>query len=83
MHLYVAGYAFDVPLSHQAVHALHQLRRSDPIGFGAGLRLLGRMGLGVMFAGVLWILVAGPGFLSARDSLVSADAARAEVHASR
>ena len=48
-----------------------------------GARLLGITAQSLMVFAVLWLLTAGPGFLSARDSLVPAASGRPADQASR
>ena len=66
MHVVIANSAFDLPLPKRRVHALRSARPS----MWHGMRLLSMTAQSVMFFAVLWLLAAGPGFLSARDSLV-------------
>ena len=68
MHVVVANSAFDLPLPNPCVHVLRSARPSMRRRIG----LLGTAAQGVAFFAVLWLLAAGPGFLSARDSLVPA-----------
>ncbi len=66
MHVVIASSAFDLSLPNRRVHVLHSAMPS----LQRGMRLLGVAIQGVLFFAVLWLLAAGPGFLSARDSLV-------------
>ena len=68
MHVISANSAFDLPLTNHCVHVLRSARRSTR----RGVKLLGMAAQSVVFFVVLWLLAAGPGFLSARDSLVPA-----------
>ncbi len=68
MHVVIANSAFDLPLPKRRVHVLRSARPS----MRRGTRLLSMAAQSVMFFAVLWLLAAGPGFLSARDSLVPA-----------
>ena len=47
------------------------------------MRLLGTVAQSLVFFAVLWLLAAGPGFLSARDSLVPVETGRPAPQASR
>lgn len=78
MHVVVASFAFDLS-PNRRVHILH----SAMPGLQRGLRLLGVAIQGVLFFAVLWLLAAGPGFLSARDSLVPSGTDRLAHQASR
>lgn len=66
MRVVPAESAFDLPTPDRCVHGLLSARW----GTRRGLRLLGVAAQAVAFSAVLWLLVAGPGFLSARDSLL-------------
>ena len=71
--------AFDLSLPSRGVHAL----RSARPGTQRRLRLLSTAVQSVLFFAVLWLLAAGPGFLSARDSTVPAGAGYPAAQASR
>ena len=79
MHVVSAHSAFDLPLPNRYVHVLHAARQSTR----RGMRLLSMAAQGAAFFAVLWLLAAGPGFLSARDSLVPAGTGRLAPQASR
>jgi hypothetical protein len=79
MHMLIANSAFDLPIPHCCVHVLRLALQSIRRGMG----LLGIMAQSVVFFAVLWLLAAGPGFLSARDSLVPAGTGRLAPQASR
>ncbi len=79
MHVVIANSAFDLTLPSHRVHVLRSTRPSAQ----RGLRLLGAAAQSVAFFAVMWLLAAGPGFLSARDSLVPARTDRAASQASR
>ncbi len=79
MHVVLTRTALDLPLPHRHVHASRPARQS----MRRGLRLLGVAAQSVAFFAVLWLLAAGPGFLSARDSLVPSGTDRLAPHASR
>lgn len=74
MHMVLADSALVAPLPSRTP-ALRRARR--------GARLLGMAAQSLMFFAVLWLLTAGPGFLSARDSLVPAESGRPADQASR
>ena len=79
MHRVSASPAFDLPRPKRCVRALRPARPST----GRWVRLLSMAVQSVAFFAVLWLLMAGPGFLSARDSLVPAGTDRPAVQASR
>ncbi len=79
MHVVIANSAFDLPLPKRCVHALRPARPSTQ----GRLKLLSTAAQSVVFFAVLWLLAAGPGFLSARDSLVPAGTGRLAFQASR
>ena len=79
MHRVSASSAFDLPLPDRRAHA----RRSARPGTQRLMRLLSTAVQSVVFFAVLWLLAAGPGFLSARDSLVPAGMGRPAAQASR
>ena len=66
MHVVIANSAFDVLLPNSCVHVLRSARPSMRRRIG----LLSTAAQGVAFFAMLWLLAAGPGFLSVRDSLV-------------
>ncbi len=72
MHVVIADSAHDLPLPNLCVHASRSVR---PWLRGA-LRLLGIAGQSLVFCVLLWLLLAGPGFLSAQDSTVPAGTGR-------
>lgn len=69
MHVVIARSAFDLPLPNRCVHALQSARPSTR----RWMRLLSTTAQSMAFFAVLWLLAAGPGFLSARDSLVATE----------
>ncbi len=75
MHVVLANSALDLPLPSRRGHAS---RRA-----WSGARLLGTVAQSLAFFAVLWLLAAGPGFLSARDSLVPTGTGRLAPQASR
>ena len=75
MHVVLANSARGLPLPSRRDQAS---RRA-----WSGVRLLGTVAQGLVFFAVLWLLAAGPGFLSARDSLVPAGTGRLAPQASR
>ena len=75
MPVVLANSALDVPLPSRRGYASQRVWR--------GARLLGMAAQGFLFFAVLWLLVAGPGFLSARDSTVPAATGRPAPQASR
>ncbi len=79
MHVVLANSALNLPLPSRGAPVLHSARRSRR----HGMRLLGTAAQSLMFFAVLWLLAAGPGFLSARDSLVPAGTGRLAPQASR
>ena len=79
MHVVLPNSVLDLPLPSRWVHVLRLVRHSRR----HGLRLLGTVVQSLMFFAVLWLLAAGPGFLSARDSLVPAGTGRPASQASR
>lgn len=79
MHLVIANSAYDLPRPSRCTHALRLARQGAKRGVG----LLGVAAQGTLFFAVLWLLAAGPGFLSARDSVVPAGSDRAARQASR
>lgn len=91
MHIVVASTAFDIPSFHSSSsypsHRAARIRRmtlhSVSPSVRIGLRMLGTALQGVLFSAVLWMLVAGPGFLFAQDSLVPSATGRAAPQASR
>jgi len=88
MYVVAARFAFDiavlpVPVSHRIHHAWRMAHRSGRPGLHVAGRAIALAAQGVMFSAVLWMLVAGPGFLTARDSLVSSETVRIAHQASR
>ena len=88
MYVVAASSAFDVPalsprLSRRTHHARRVACRSALPGLRVAKRVVALAAQGVVFSAVLWALVAGPGFLTARDSLVPSEAVRTAHHASR
>ena len=79
MHVITPNSAFDIPLPNRSNHASRSVRP----GTRRWVRLLSAAVQSVMFFAVLWLLAAGPGFLSARDSTVPAGMARPAAQASR
>ena len=79
MHRISASSAFDVPPPNRCVHALRSVQPSTQ----RWLKLLGTAVQSVAFFAVLWLLAAGPGFLSTRDSTVPAGTDRPAAQASR
>ena len=79
MHVVLPGSVLDLPLPSRWVHVLRSARRSRR----HGARLLSIVAQSLVFFAVLWLLAAGPGFLSARDSLVPAGTGRPTPQASR
>ena len=75
MPMVLANSALGRPLPSRWVHVSRSVRR--------GTRLLSTVAQGLVFFAVLWLLAAGPGFLSARDSLVPAETNRPAFQASR
>jgi len=83
MHVVIACSAFDVPLSQTDARTLRRALSSALPVLQLGVRVLGLAVQGAAFSAALWLLLAGPGFLSARDSVVRVDAARMVAQASR
>lgn len=88
MYFLAANSASDIPALSQ--HSSRSVVRAWRVAYGStlpSLRLAGRVltlaAQGVMFSAVLWVLVAGPGFLTARDSLVASETVRTAHQASR
>ncbi len=79
MHRISASSAFDLPPPNRCVHALRSARPSTQ----RRMKLLSTAVQSIAFFAVLWLLAAGPGFLSARDSLVPAGTDRPAAQASR
>ena len=79
MHVVLSTSVLDLPRPSRWVHALHLARRSRR----HDTRLLSTVAQGLVFSAVLWLLAAGPGFLSARDSLVPAGTGRSAAQVSR
>ncbi len=79
MHVVIANSAFDLPLPNRCVHVLRSARPTTQ----RRMRLLSTVAQSLAFFAVLWLLAAGPGFLSARDSLVPAGTGRPVAQASR
>jgi len=81
MYIVVANSASDVlTLSRQPVRRMvHTGRMACRLalpGLRSARRVLILAAQGIMFSAVLWMLVAGPGFLTARDSLVPSETVR-------
>ena len=68
MHVVLPSSALDVQSPSRWAYL-----RSAWRGRRCGKGLLSTVGQSLMFFAVLWLLAAGPGFLSARDSLVPAE----------
>lgn len=91
MHIIMAHSAFDIPafdisFSYRprcAPQAQRMALYSASPDRHGGIRVLSTVVQGIMFSAVLWMLVAGPGFLSAEDSLVPSGAVRPAPQASR
>ena len=79
MYLVLPNSVLDLPRPSRWVHVLRWARH----GRRRGARLLGMAAQSLTFFAVLWLLAAGPGFLSARDSLVPAGTGRPAPQASR
>jgi len=79
MHVVNANSAFDLPLPNRCVHVLRSAWPSTQ----RRMRLLSTAIQGMAFFAVLWLLAAGPGFLSARDSTVPGGTDRPASQASR
>jgi len=69
MHIVATRSAFDLPSPHRSVHVLRVRLAGSRPAVRSGLGLLGLAAQGVLFGAVLWLLAAGPGFLSGPDSL--------------
>lgn len=69
MHIVATRSAFDLPSPHRSVHVLRVRLAGSRPAIRSGLGLLGLAAQGVLFGAVLWLLAAGPGFLSGPDSL--------------
>lgn len=91
MHIVFGKSAFDVPFLNvppvrRARRVVHVQRGTLGVAlpdWRSTLRVLSTAMQGIVFSAVLWMLVAGPGFLSARDSVVPSQAARADHQVSR
>lgn len=79
MHLVLPGSVLDRPFPSRWSHVLRFAQHSRR----HGMRLLGTVAQSLVFFAVLWLLAAGPGFLSARDSLVPVETGRPAPQASR
>ena len=79
MHVITPSSAFDLQIPNRGVHA----SRSARPGAQRWVRLLSTAAQSVVFFALLWLLAAGPGFLSARDSTVPAGRDRPAAQASR
>ena len=79
MHVVLPSSVLDLPCPSRWTHVLRLARRSRR----HGMRLLSTVAQSLVFFAVLWLLAAGPGFLSARDSLVPAGTGRLAPQGSR
>ena len=79
MHLVLPDSVLDLRPPSRRVHALRLARRRRR----HGAKLLSTAAQGLVFFAVLWLLAAGPGFLSARDSLVQPGMGRQALQTSR
>lgn len=75
MPMVLANSALGRPFPSRWVRVSRSVRR--------GTRLLSTVAQGLVFFAALWLLAAGPGFLSARDSLVPVETNRLAFQASR
>lgn len=79
MHVVVASSAFDVSFPHMDRRPLRRLAsrvRASAKSLQATGRVLGLATQGLMFAMVMWLLVAAPGFLSTQENPVRMEPAR-------
>ena len=88
MYVVAASCAFDitvlpVPVSHRIHHAWRMAHCSVRPSLHVAGRAIVLAAQAVTFSAVLWMLVAGPGFLTARDSLVASEMVRTAHQASR
>ncbi len=88
MYVVAARFAFDIavlpaPFSRRIHHARRMAYCSARPGLHTARQAFALAAQGIMFSAVLWMLVAGPGFLTARDSLVSSETVRITHQASR
>ena len=88
MYVVASSSAFDIPaLTPRLSRRIHYTRRVTYRSGRPGLHVAGRIlalaAQGFMFSAVLWMLTAGPGFLTARDSLVPSETVRTAYQASR
>lgn len=79
MHVVLPGSVLNLPLPSRWFHAVRLARRSRR----HRASLLSTVAQSLVFFAVLWLLAAGPGFLSARDSLVPAGTGRLAAQVSR
>ena len=82
MHVIIARSAFDLPAPQWDTAWLVEMGQSVAPFLHAAVRAIGAAAQCGAFAAVMWIMLAAPGFLSARDSHLDVQA-RPGVQASR
>lgn len=82
MHVVIARSAFDLPAPQWDITWMAETVQSVAPALHAAARAIGVAAQCLAFAAIMWIVLAAPGFLSAQDSHLAAQA-RPGVQASR